>query len=210
LTHLFAGIDDAGLKRLAQCMKMKITRFQPGEEIATLDITIEKIGIMLSGNAHIEVSDEDGICTRVGSLTEGDVFGELFFLPHEDRLCVVQADTDCQVMFLDWRHVIRPCPHSCDPHARLIANLFQLAAEKTRQLSMYTDILSQRSVRAKLITYLEGLIRETGSRTVTLPMSLAALSEYLCVDRSAMMRELKNMKEQGILDADRRVITLKV
>ena len=209
MIQLFTGIDDDGLKRLALCMRMRVSRFQPGEQIAVLGTTIEKVGILLEGNAHIEMSDADGVCTRMETLADGDVFGELFFLPHEDRFCVVVSDTDCRVMFLDWKHVIRPCPQSCEPHGRLIANLFQLAAEKNRQLSMYTDILSQRSLRQKLLTYLEGLARETGSRTVTLPMSLAALSEYLCVDRSAMMRDLKNMRREGILEADKRVITLK-
>jgi len=209
LIHLFAGIDDDGLKRLAQCMRMRVSHFQPGEQIAVLGTTIEKVGILLEGNAHIEISDAEGVCTRVQSLEDGDVFGELFFLPHEDRLCLVEADTYCRAMFLDWQHVIRPCPQSCEPHGRLIANLFQLAAEKTRQLSAYTDILSQRTMRQKLLTYLHGLARENGSLTITLPMSFAALSEYLCVDRSAMMRELKNMREEGILHAERRVITLK-
>ncbi len=209
MIQLFAGIDDDGLKRLNQCMRMRVTRYRAGEQITSLGSQLEKLGILLEGRGHIELSDAEGTCTRVENLRAGDVFGELFYLPREDKLCVVAADTECRVMFLDWAHVIRPCTQSCDVHGRLIANLFQLAAEKTRQLSAYTDILSQRSLRQKLLTYLEDLVRETGSRRVALPMSLAALSEYLCVDRSAMMRELKNMKAEGILDTDKRVITLR-
>lgn len=208
MTQLFHGIDDSGIKRLASCMHMRITTFQAEEHIAELGTKLEKIGILVEGSAHIELSDADGVSTRMETLTDGDVFGELFFLPHEDRLCVVQADTECKVMFLDWQHVIRPCPHSCDPHGQLIANLFQLAAEKTRQLSAYTDILSQRTMRQKLMTYFTALSRETGARTITLPMSLAALAEYLCVDRSAMMRELRVMRKEGILETNRREITL--
>lgn len=208
MTQLFNGIDDSGIKRLMGCMRMRITTFQAEEHIAELGTKLEKIGILVEGSAHIELSDADGVTTRMETLTDGDVFGELFFLPHEDRLCVVQADTVCRVMFLDWQHVIRPCPHSCDPHGQLIANLFQLAAEKTRQLSAYTDILSQRTMRQKLMTYFTALSRETGARTITLPMSLAALAEYLCVDRSAMMRELRVMRKEGILETNRREITL--
>jgi len=208
LTQLFSGIDDNGLKKLAQCMHMRVSRFQAGEQITTLGNAIRKLGILLEGKAHIEMSDADGGCTRVEELEEGDVFGELFFLPQEDRFCMVEADTGCRVMFLDWQHIIRPCPSSCEQHSQLIANLFQLAAEKTRQLSAYTGILAQRSVRQKLLTYLDGLARESGTDTVTVPMSLAALSEYLCVDRSAMMREIKQLREEGILQTDRRVITL--
>lgn len=208
MTQLFNGIDDSGIKRLMSCMRVRITTFQAEEHIAELGTKLEKIGILVEGSAHIELSDADGVTTRMETLTDGDVFGELFFLPHEDRLCVVQADTVCRVMFLDWQHVIRPCPHSCDPHGQLIANLFQLAAEKTRQLSAYTDILSQRTMRQKLLTYFTSLSRKTGSRKITLPMSLAALAEYLCVDRSAMMRELRIMRKKGILETNRREITL--
>ena len=40
-------------------------------------------------------------------------------------------------------------------------------------------------------------------------MSLSALSEYLCVDRSAMMRELKHLKEDGALTVCEKKVTLK-
>jgi len=208
LTQLFTGIDDNGVKKLAQCMHMRVSRYQTGEQITTLGNAIQKLGILLEGEAHIEMSNSDGDCTRVEELKEGDVFGELFFLPQEDCFCMVAADTACRIMFLDWQNIIRPCPSSCEQHSRLIANLFQLAAEKTRQLSAYTGILAQRSVRQKLLAYLDSLARQTGTNTVTVPMSLSALSEYLCVDRSAMMREIKQMRQEGILDTDRRVITL--
>ena len=33
----------------------------------------------------------------------------------------------------------------------------------------------------------------------TLPVSYTTLAEYLCVDRSAMMREFKNLSEEGVL-----------
>ena len=34
----------------------------------------------------------------------------------------------------------------------------------------------------------------------TIPMSLSALADYISVDRSSMMRELRKMKEEGIID----------
>ena len=33
-------------------------------------------------------------------------------------------------------------------------------------------------------------------------------SPYICSDRSAMMREMKNMRQNGLIDADGRKITL--
>ena len=39
-------------------------------------------------------------------------------------------------------------------------------------------------------------------------MTLTALSEYLAVDRSAMQRELKNLKQDGIIEVSGKRITL--
>lgn len=208
MIQLFTGIDDEGMKQLAGCMRMRVARYKAGEKIAELAGRIEKLGLFIEGRGHLELLDEDGTCTRVEEYREGDVFGELFFLPREDSFCSVEADEDCRVMFLDWGHIVRPCPQSCIYHARLISNLFQLAAEKSRQLSAYTDLLTKRSLRQKLLTYFESLRRECGRDTFILPMSLSSLAEYLCVDRSAMMRELKSMRDDGLLISQKRQITL--
>ena len=40
----------------------------------------------------------------------------------------------------------------------------------------------------------------------TLPMSYTSLAEYLCVDRSALMREIKKLNEQKIIHTDKKTI----
>lgn len=39
-------------------------------------------------------------------------------------------------------------------------------------------------------------------------MSYTALAQYLCVDRSAMTRELKNLENEGVLKKEGREIRL--
>lgn len=46
------------------------------------------------------------------------------------------------------------------------------------------------------------------SKSFKLPMSYTMLAEYLSVDRSAMMRELKNLTEEGIIERQGRFIRL--
>ena len=42
----------------------------------------------------------------------------------------------------------------------------------------------------------------------SLPFSLSALADYISADRSAMMRELKKMREEHLLAVDGRAVTL--
>ena len=38
------------------------------------------------------------------------------------------------------------------------------------------------------------------SKYILLPFTLTDLADYLSIDRSAMMRELKNLKEEGLIE----------
>ena len=52
-------------------------------------------------------------------------------------------------------------------------------------------------------------IDRQGGRTILhLPFTLSALADYISADRSAMMRELRKMKEEHLVDIDRGQVTL--
>ena len=46
------------------------------------------------------------------------------------------------------------------------------------------------------------------SNSFHIPFTMSDLADYLSVDRSAMMRELKKMKEDGILSSEKRMVRL--
>ena len=48
-----------------------------------------------------------------------------------------------------------------------------------------------------------------GSKSFTLPMTFTELANYLSVDRSAMTREIKNLKDEGFIKTNGRKITIK-
>ena len=70
------------------------------------------------------------------------------------------------------------------------------------------EVLSCRSTREKLLCYFRICAYESRSLSFTLPFTLSALADYICADRSAMMRELKRLKEEGVLRSEGRRITL--
>ena len=77
-----------------------------------------------------------------------------------------------------------------------------------RQLSERVDVLSRRSIREKLLCYFRQQTEKSGEDVFTLPFSLSVLADYIATDRSAMMRELRHLKEQGIVCTDGRQIRL--
>ena len=65
---------------------------------------------------------------------------------------------------------------------------------------MRIELLTQRSTRDKLLRYFSLLSTRNLSKSFELPFSLTDLADYLSVDRSAMMRELKLLKEDGFIE----------
>ena len=73
---------------------------------------------------------------------------------------------------------------------------------------MRIELLSKRSIREKILSYFNLLSIQKYSKSFTLPFSLTDLADYLCVDRSAMMREMKLLKEEGFIEKIGNKITL--
>lgn len=205
---LFKGISQEELNKLNKCFKPVIKHFQAGETIMQKSYSQKNIGILLKGKAHMYYFDDEGTTGLIEHYDENAVFGEYFMLPIESFEYLIAADSDCTVMFLDYQHIIHPCHSACEHHSQLISNIIQLTAQKVRLLTLRINIISQKNVRQKLLAYLEYQSLLNDSKTFTIPISLVDLAEYLCVDRSAIMKELHNLREENILQSKGRKFTL--
>ena len=75
-------------------------------------------------------------------------------------------------------------------------------------LNTRIELLTKRSIRDKLIGYFTLISSKNLNKSFTLHFSLTDLADYLSVDRSAMMREMKSLKEEGFIEKNGNRITL--
>ena len=132
----------------------------------------------------------------------------MFILPLDNQDYRVEADTGCQVMFIDYAHLIKRCANACPHHSQLVDNLFQITARKTQSMAMHIHVLSQRSLRQKLTAYFSLSAASGGFLLLHASVELPGAGGLSGVDRSAMTRELSKMKREGLLTAHGRKITL--
>ncbi len=206
--ELFQGIDRSSINAMINCFKPEITNFKKGETIIVFSSELEHLCVLLSGHAHLYCMDSEGEYTLLEHYETNDIFGEVFTMPYGDLGYAVEADSDCSVMFIRFACVYGRCPKACEHHTRLTRNLFELSARKAQTLAVRINMISKRSLRRKLMSYFEYLSDRAGSVSFETPMSLSQLASYLCVDRTGMMRELKNMSADGLIRRDGRKITL--
>lgn len=210
---LLDNISDTSLRLMGPCFSPSKRNYKAGETILAYEAGIpNNVQVLESGSAKLYILTEEGDMLLMETYGSGDIFGEMFSLPLENFEYIVMATTDCTVMLVDYKHIIEPCENLCPHHSQLISNLFLLAAQKSQELSLHLSILHQGTIRAKLLTYLRyisnGPVEKKKDGTFTIPVSLAELAEYLSVDRSAMMRELKVMRNEGLLESNRREFRL--
>lgn len=208
--YLFDGISTQECCAMMDCFHAENRHFEKGEIICNCAAPKQAIGILEKGEALVVREDIEGNRTILECLQEKNVFGEVlaFSCLEHDNIFII-CEKSCDVLFIDYEAITKRCKKACLHHTRLVENLFSLIAQKALSLSERVEVLSRRTIRGKLMCYFAITSNKNDSRRFELPFSVTALAEYLCVDRSAMVREIGNMKKEGLLEMDRRYVEIK-
>ena len=207
---LFQDISYEDYRSLLTCFQAVQKAFRPDDLIYDFSApNNDAVGIVERGGAALIRIDEEGVSTVMEELGPGGVFGRtLAFASSSGDSMEVVCRTPCDVLFIDYPHMLKRCEHACGHHSVLVQNMLRLMNDKAQALSQRVDVLSRRSIREKLLCYFRQLSKKAGSNTFVLPFSLSTLADYIATDRSAMMRELKRLREEGIVRSDGRQFTL--
>ena len=109
----------------------------------------------------------------------------------------VKAREKSKILMFNYDMFDKKCKKNCKFHEQLLIGLPNLMLTKVSDLNLRIEILSQKTIRDKILSYFRILSQNSFSKTFTLPFSLTDLADYLSVDRSAMMREIKILKEDS-------------
>ncbi|MCL2493590.1 MAG: Crp/Fnr family transcriptional regulator [Clostridiales bacterium] len=205
---LFNGISAEDLESLLDCVSWELKTVRKNEVLLLAGEKPSSIGVVLSGLLHIVKEDYNGNQTLVASVLPRDTFGEAVCYADVDESPVtIFAAEESTVMLLKYDYLVHVCPHVCKYHQQLIENMLHMVAMKNLYLQDRMEIISIKSIRAKVLYYLKSLASKQG-RDVVLPFNQTKLAEYLCVDRSALAHELGRMKKDGLIDYRKNVFTL--
>lgn len=203
---LFSGINIEDCSRMIECFNADCRKFHAGSTAADFSVASDKIGIILSGQAVLVRYDANGNRTIIERLEEQSIFGEFFIFSGVLRNCTeVVCESDCEIMFVKYSEITKRCEKACRCHSQVVENLLMLMSEKAISLSERIEVLSQRTISEKLISCLQIIEDKTPRGEIPqIPFSTTELSDYLCVNRSALQREIAKLKSSGILKIDKR------
>lgn len=209
-SQLFSGMEEQEVGEMLGCLDARKKAFDKDEFIFRAGDTTEALGILLDGRALIVQDDFWGNRNILSAVTPGQAFAETFACAAGTPMTVsVIAESDCDVLFLNVRRILTVCSAACSHHSRMIRNLLSELAEKNLAYNEKITHITQRTTRAKLLSYFSAAAQKHNSFEFDIPFSRQQMADYLSVERSGLSLELSKMKRDGLLDYHKNHFILK-
>lgn len=222
---LFFRIEENDIQVLLRCFHFQRKNYKKDEYIILEGDSIQFIGVILHGTILMEKNDLYGNKYFFTELRERELFAEPFMGTFIQNSTVnYRAMTNCSILIFPYKLIWKTCSENCYFHSIFIENLMNLLALKTRILLAKIEIISKKSIRDRILTFLNMIRTDQDiigfhnivqpinlkENEVFIPLNNTEIAEYLCVNRSALVRELSKMKVENIISIKNNIFYLLV
>ena len=207
---LFSGLVGDELQYSLDFFTCTERQYEKGQSIAVTGNVLKSFGYLVSGCVQVSMEDIDGRRLLMATVTPGDTFGEsLHFLERESPVYITSV-ADSRIVWMKCDRIKSGDTDNAELDRILTNRFISLLAGRTLTMNDRIQVLSKPSIREKLITLFSQYMTKYGSNSFSVPFDRTAMAEYLGVDRSALSRELSNMKKLGIIDYKKDKFTIMV
>ena len=205
--YLFDGIKDEQLTEAIKLLNGRIRKVEKDDFIVQLGGVLRNAGLLLKGKIESSFQNENYDQITMHTFGGGYLFGEAIVINSAKNSPVqVRAVEDSIVLFIDLSAIYQS-EIASTLRMILAENLIKSLARKNLILNQKVRILSQKSLRDRILIYLGTLPKDKNS-FVKIPFTQTALAEYLGVNRSALSRELGRMQKEELLTVEGKKINL--
>lgn len=204
-TKIFSSSTELECQAMMFCFKTRFKIFNKHEIIISQGDDMEDVVLIVKGGAIAQNIDVMGNITILDEVNKGDVYGlESAYAGDTTYRDTLIATKKSLVLFMNKHRVITPCSNRCIRHENVTKHIMQIVAESNMKLLEKLTHMSKKSTRDKLLSYLSSMSEKANSEYFEIPFNKTELANYLSVDRSAMSTELSKMKEEGLVDFDKK------
>ena len=202
----FYNIDEIDKEQLLKQLETVTFEFPKNNTILEKIKNDNFLGIIIDGLVQIIKTDYNGNRTIIEELSENSMFGSrISSLSNKEYSIITKEDT--RIIIIDYDQILR-CNINSKYYNQFIKNLLDITINSVNSKNERIEILTKKTIRNKLLEYFRIVSSKNNSRNIYLPFTFTDLADYLAIDRSAMTRELKYLKEEGFIEIKNKRITL--
>lgn len=199
-SKLFSGVPFDEIEDLVNANRGHLSYYHKGEILIHEGEAWNSVDVILEGSVSVKRLFYDGSESAVHLLCENGVIG-MEFMQKADQKSQYYYVAECDVItygihkwfFSDYRQLGQKVSF------QMLKNLISILSHENIRQHRKLDVLSTRNLRERILVYLNYEQKKRRSVEFDIPYSREALAAFLCVNRSALSRELGRMEQEGIL-----------
>lgn len=207
MSNPFENLNQNQINKLFSLLGVHIYNFKKNQEILPTIKYENIISIILQGYAQIINIDYNGNEIVMENLAKNDIFGTNISATNSEYTQII-AKEDTKVLVIDYNKLINPANLKYNYFNIFFRNIFDIINTKFKEANERVKILEKKQIREKLLEYFEIEHKKSRQKNIYLPFTFKTLADYIAVDRSAMFRELKHLKDEKFIEVNDRKITL--
>lgn len=208
-TYIFKGISDNDQKKLLTQLYAKTLHYPKGSTVLNNVGKTDMMGIINEGSVNIIRIDYNGTKTIIETLGKNEIFYAQTFKSDNNELSIITQE-ESRITLFEYTTMLNIKPRYQDLQRKMLDNFTQIIIDKLNQNMERIQILTKKTIREKLLAYFQNEAKKHHRKVFKLNLSLTDLADYLAIDRSAMMREIKHLKEDRIIIIEKKRVTLLV
>ena len=198
-TVLFKGMTEDEVSCALLSLQAKTKDAKKGRALLHAGDFTDDLGLVLAGSVTIEGHDVWGNRVILGHVVSGEIFAEVYALLDEPLQVDVIANEDCRVLFLHLGSAEALAGCTASWASKFTANLLTVASRKNLHLAGRSFHTAPKTVRGRVMSYLNAVSLQAQSRDFTIPFDRQQLADYLNVERTALSKELGKMQKDGLI-----------
>lgn len=197
---LFKGMTEDEITEALSSFHAREKQYKKGHVLLHAGDVTERLGLVLEGSVTIESNDAWGNRTILSHVGPGQLFAETYALLEDEPLLVdVVANEACRILFLRVGSAQKLLSASTSWASKFTANVLTISSLKNLHLSGRSFHTAPKTVRGRVMAYLNSVSLQTQSTGFDIPFDRQQLADYLNVERTALSKELGRMQNDGLI-----------
>jgi CRP-like cAMP-binding protein len=200
-SRIFQGVDGQELVKVFRIVMPSEKTYSRNETIINQGEPVHKIGILKKGSAVSVKYHYDGNAQLLRLYQQGEVFSlEAVNTSLSTSPAALISQTDCEVVFIPYSEMLDSNSVSDKSKKLILSNAGEILSNELIRLEYKIDVLSKRTLRERIMTYLSLIKERNAGNTFDIGMNQEQFAQYLCVNRSVLSNELNKMRKAGLID----------
>ena len=210
-TKVFRGMSEEEVLTAFDKLHAIAKNYKKETTILHAGSTTDRMGLVLEGSVTIEIYDGWGNKTILSHVGENQVFAETYGLLSDSPMLVdVVANEDCRILFLRIGLLRRGFAKQAPWTFKLISNLLAISAYKNLALLERSFHTAPKTIRGRVSLYLKNMSLQRDQAEFDIPFDRQQMADYLNLERTALSKELRKMKDDGLIEYHKNHFVLKI